>query len=262
MMPFSVTLTNPEGAHSSEKARHLPVSLQNGSTVRVTPSTTESYQKVYTTLLAQYDEIVVVLASDALTHGLKPAEKAIAAFGGRPSIFLVDSGTVSIGQGLLVQLAARAALSGMSGNDIRRLLLGASAHVYSAFCVRGLTYLQQQSMVRPSQAYLGEMLKVMPFYVLEDNAFTPMLKVRNARHMVDVLYEFASEFSEIGHLAIVQSVPPYESEIRVFRERITEDYPELPISEHKLNARLAGTLGPQTLSLFVWETNDYELKVS
>jgi fatty acid-binding protein DegV len=90
--------------------------------------------------------------------------------------------------------------------------------------------------------------------VLEEGKLSPTQKARNHRHLVDLLYEFISEFFTLDHIGLIQGVPPFENETRSLRERLTEGYAQTPISEHIISPELALMIGPHSLGLFLLQS--------
>jgi fatty acid-binding protein DegV len=78
-------------------------------------------------------------------------------------------------------------------------------------------------------------------------------KVRNSRHLVDILHEFISEFSHLKHIAIVQGIPPFEQEAHNLRDRLNGNFPAASFSEHTLGTALATILGPKSLGVVAME---------
>jgi hypothetical protein len=60
----------------------------------------------------------------------------------------------------------------------------------------------------------------------------------------------------LKHLALLQGIPPFTHESRNLYERIVQEFPTLPYSEHMLSCPLAATLGPRSLGLVVMEKAD------
>lgn len=235
------------------RTQDLPVSIGPGARPTVHPPEAEEFQQVFLSLSRQYDEIVVILLSSWLAPALPPAKEAAMLVGGRVAVHLVDSQTTAVGLGLLVQAAAQAAQNGFEGVEIKRLIMGLIPHVYSAFYISGLSYLHHAGLLGPAQAIVGEMQEMLPMFVMESGRLTPVRKARNPRHVVDSLQEFVCEFPRLHHIAVVQGVPAFESEVRSLRERIGEDYPAISLSEHTISAPLATLVGPRSLGLFVME---------
>jgi DegV family protein with EDD domain len=254
VIPISVSLPDrPELSPEQIKTAHLPASLGTGSRPLITFPSTERFVKAFDYLASKYDQIMVVLSSGHLSPLVKHARAAAEAVRGKIEIEVIDSHSASVGLGLLVQTATAAAEDGLDLREAKRVVLGTAPHIYSVFCVRGLSYLESQGFLDHAQAWAGEQQGVFPFYVLEKGRLIPALKIRNARHMVDCLHEFVTEFSDLHHIALLQGIPAFEQESRGFRERVREDFGDTPISEHTIEPGLAAILGPKTLGMFVWE---------
>jgi DegV family protein with EDD domain len=235
------------------RAASLPASARNSSGPRVLAPTPDEFLHYFITLGQKYHEIVVILISSHLSPVVANAHEAAASGKGPAIIHVIDSQTTAVGLGLLVQIAARAAQNDEPGARINRIVRGVIPRIYSVFCVQNLTYLYRSGHLDPAQAIIGEMLGVTPFFILENGRLVPIQKVRNPRHLVDLLHEFITEFTDLQHIALVQGVPPYEQEVRNLKERLNGDYPATSFSEHTLGAALATILGPHSLGLFAME---------
>jgi fatty acid-binding protein DegV len=113
---------------------------------------------------------------------------------------------------------------------------GLIPHVYTIFCNQSLSYLQLSGQLDPAQALVGEMLGITPFFILENGRLTPVQKARSTRHLVDTFHEFITEFIHLKHIALLQGLPPFINEARALHERIQENFPTTPFSEHILGA--------------------------
>ncbi len=236
------------------RASNLPASSRNSFKLQALAPTPEEFQQVFALLGQKYHEIVAILISSHLSPAVANAQEAAITGKGSALIHVIDSQTTAVGLGLLVQVAARAAQNGDTGVRINRLVRGILPRIYSVFCIHNLTYLNRSGHLDPAQAFVGEMLGIMPFYILENGRLVPIQKVRNPRHLVDILHEFISEFSDLKHIALVQGIPPFEQEVRNLKDRLNGNYPAASFSEHTLGAALAAILGPRSLGLFTMES--------
>jgi fatty acid-binding protein DegV len=125
--------------------------------------------------------------------------------------------------------------------------------VYGLLCIPGLSYLERGGLVRPSQAVVGEFLDITQVYTLEEGELLPTQKARNARHLVDILVEFLSEFVDLQHVSLMQGAPAFEQETRALRERLHEEGRHVPLSEQIINAPFASFIGPHSLGVFALE---------
>ena len=138
--------------------------------------------------------------------------------------------------------------------EIDDLIRSQLPRLYTVFCIQGLSYLYQSGYLEEAQAIVGEFLEILPIYILNEGQLVPTQKARNNRHLVDLFQEFLCEFNALDHIALLQGVPPFETETRALRERLSFDYEGTPISEHTISPELATMIGPRSLGLFVLQS--------
>ncbi len=254
VLPFQIQIGTKRFTDGHDlRVSQLPDSLGEGEDLRLIPPGGADFQTIYSNLSRKYDDIVVILVSSNLCGEFAVAQQAIENFHGPASIMLIDSQTAGVGLGLIVQAAAAAALNGKTGAEIHRLVLGLLPHTYAAFCTQSLSYLSSAGYIDPAQAIVGELIGLTPFFMLENGRLAPVQKVRNSRHMVDLLHEYISEFTDLKHIALIQGNPPFEQEARNLKDRFNLEFPGVTISEHILNASLATIFGPRSLGVVVME---------
>jgi DegV family protein with EDD domain len=198
----------------------------------------------------RYDEYVVILSSTYLSPAVKSAQDAAVRTGRTSSIQVIDSQTTAAGLGILVQSAAAAAEQNLTALEISRMIRGNLSKVYTVLCLPDLRHLSKLGLIDPLQAQVGEMLDMVPLFTLEKGRLIPVQKVKNPRHLVDLLLEFAFEFDSLHHIAIVHALANREAEARSLRERLVSTQMDLTVSEHHLNPAVTSLLGPQSFLMF------------
>lgn len=229
---------------------HFPIALS---------PTVEDFCQAFLTLSQKYQVILVILLSSHLNSAVDVAREAARRVKGSSTIQIVDSQTTAAGLGFLVQAAAEAIQKGWDANHINSLVRGLISHVYTVFCLQSLTYLATSGQLDISQALIGEMLNIIPFYIMDNGKLIPIQKARSPRHLVDMLHEFVAEFDNLKHVSIVQGYPPYEQEARNLRERLYQDISPDALSEHNLSLASLALFGPHSLGVFTledWEPED------
>lgn len=254
VLPFHIRLNGQELIEGKNlRLNNLPTSTWDGYHLQVLPPGIEEFKQAYEALRQANDEIIVILLSDHLSPAVNLATQAATASGSSLHIHIVDSQTTAVGLGLLVQIAAGAAHQGAPISEILHEVRASVAHIYAIFCLYSLTYLYNSGQIDPAQAWVGEMLNLAPLFFLEEGRLVPIQKIRNSRHLVDTLHEFITEFNRVRHLALIQGLPLFTNEVHNLHERILQDIPATPYSEHHLSVSLAGILGPHSLGLVVME---------
>jgi DegV family protein with EDD domain len=239
--------------NSNLKIREYPASGLNGAYPRLIAPSADDFRRILTRLGQQYNEIITILLSSHLSPAVKNAKEAAATLRGRVFTWVIDSQTTAIGLGMLAQNTAQAAQSGMSGVEIVRKLYGSIPKIYSVFFTQNLMYLHHAGFIDQVQAVIGEMMGITPMLLLEKGRPVPIQKARNARHIVDILHNFITEFNTLQHIGIIQGTPLYKLEMRTLCERISKEFPGMPVSNHKLDNSLAAILGPRCLGMIAME---------
>ena len=224
---------------------------------RIRPSivgpTAEQFRRVYGRLTRRTDKIISLHSSASLSLVCREARKAAREFLGRCDIMVVDSETLSLGLGILVEEAAQLARASVPLSEILRRIRGVIRRIYIALITDTLDYLEHSQRISPAQAILGTMLGIKPFLTLEEGEIIPMEKVRSRDRAIDKLAEFASEFSHIEQMAILQSTLYPTEETKMLQERLALIAPgqEFPILLY--GPLLASHIGPDGLGLMVYE---------
>jgi DegV family protein with EDD domain len=236
------------------KAADFPASVRENGIPKVLPPSVEEFEEMYNHLGQYNEEIVAIFHTADLSNTYKNGVEAAANFRGQTKIEVINAQTVSTGLGLVVQTAAAAAEAGINSAEIDDMIRSLLPRMYSVFCIRGLSYLHHSGYLGEAQAIVGEYLKILPIYILEEGKLIHTLKARNNRHLVDLLHEFLSEFTGLEHIALLQGAPPFENETRALRERLVEDFVGTPISEHTISPELATMIGPRSLGMFAMQS--------
>jgi DegV family protein with EDD domain len=211
------------------------------------------FETLFLNLNRQYRDVIAILSSSSLNPAFANAHKAAKALQGRASVSVIDSQTTSVGLGLLVQSAAEAAAEGQPAAEVERLVRARIPHTYMMVCTPAMSYLTYAGYIDASQAFVGEMLGLMPIFTLEEGQLSPVEKVRNTRSLVDFMQEFICEFEDLHHIAFLQGHPAMVHEARLMREHAQTCFPQTPFSEHTINPPLAALVGPRAVGLIVVE---------
>lgn len=217
----------------------------------LSPPSVATMAELYRQLHRQTDQIISLHVSGHLSATCQNARAAAQTLLGRCDIQVIDSLSISLGQGMLVERAAEAAAGGAHMDEVVRLIRGMIPHVYMVFLVDALEYLEREKRIRPSQAVLGAMLGIKPLLTLEDGHLLPMEKVRTRALGVEKLLEFISEFVEIEQLVILQS--SFSEDTALLLEGLELLYPEWDIPVFTYTPSLAVHVGNNALGVAIQE---------
>ncbi len=224
---------------------------------RVHPSivgpTAQQFRQVYSRLTRHTNQIISLHSSSSLSLICREAQKAASEFLGRCDIVVLDSETISLGLSILVEQAAQLANDSVPLGEILRQIRGIIPRIYIVLITDTMDYLEYSKLISPAQAILGSMLNIRPFLAIEEGQIIPMEKVRSRERAIDKLIEFASEFSEVEQIAILQSTRYPTDQTKILRERLESiikghDFPIL-----LYGPLLASHIGPDGMGLIVYE---------
>lgn len=253
IIPLTIRLGNEafrEGVDISSQ-QFLERLRQRGLYPSIEPPSAGDFVRLYESLGAQGDVILSLHHSRRLSRTVRAAEEAAAALLGRQKIEVIDTETISYGQGILVRAAARAAAAGEDLAGIIRLVRGMIPRIYAIFFSDTLDYLEHTGRIGPAQSILGTMLQIKPILVMEDGEIIPMEKVRSHEEAVEKLHEFIAEFSDVEELVILRN--PYFDNVPLLLERLRELFPRRNIPIYTYGPSLAAHIGPYAVGAVIYE---------
>ena len=197
------------------------------------------------------EQIVAIHMSSHLSPMWAQSRKAAEMMMGRYRIRVIDSLSTSLGLGVLVELAARAASDGADLHEIARIINGAVPHLYVTFFAETLHFLERSAALGAAQSVLGSMLGIKAMLTMEDGKLIPLEKVQEREDVVDKLYEYVAEFAHIEQVGVVHH--RYEQTLDLFMERMSESMPRLKVRQLCYPPSLAVHLGPSVMGVVVYE---------
>ncbi|MFP4346007.1 MAG: DegV family protein [Anaerolineales bacterium] len=215
----------------------------------------DDFRAVFERTLYRTNRMLVILSSSRLSPVMRNARIAAQDFMGRCDITLLDSQTISVGLGLLVERAGELLQeTDLPLTEVVRRVRGMIPRIYVVLITHTLDYLYRSGKVSAMQAILGAMLNIHPFLVIEDGEIIPLEKSRTPEKAVDKLVEFASEFTRVKELVIFKSVgegPAAEAQSlqgRLEQVISAHDFPTI-----SYDPILASHIGPDGLGLVIYE---------
>jgi DegV family protein with EDD domain len=201
-----------------------------------------------------YDDIFITLASKDLFKGFEIVENVVKKLHGKADIHLLDSQSIAIGEGQIIQIAAEMIEQGIGSSVIDERLREVVPHVYTLFCASNFSYLNKSGFIDIGQAVSGQALSFMPIFTLEEGHLHPVEKLRSIRSVIDYFIEFIDEFDKIANISFIQPSPIGLNESKLIRQHIDEFYPGTSYSEHTINPFLASMIGPQATGIVITES--------
>ena len=220
---------------------------------RLIPPTRQGFIQYYAQLSRKYDTILVLTLSGLLSPATSRAISASVNYSNHATVKVIDSQTTGLGLGFLVQATAATIAAGASLAEVEGQIRAFIPHIYMIFCIPELFYLAHYGYIEYSQALVGEMLGMLPIFVIEEGRLSPMEKVRTQRHLFEAFQEFMNEFEAPAHIALLRGTNRNAIRSRSIHQCVRETFPDTPFSEHATSPHLAALFGPQCTGLVIIE---------
>jgi DegV family protein with EDD domain len=224
-----------------------------GQTPLISAASTEEIITIYNRLQKETKQILSIHTSSSLSEAYQSATQASEHFLGRCDIQVIDSQTLSVGLGFLVQTAYEASKSGVPFDEIVRLIRGMIPRIYMVFYLDDMFYLERNQQVNRSQAILGNMLGIIPFLTVENGKLALMEKVRARPRAIEKLIEFVSEFTDMQRICILFGGWKPDEDAFIIEERLSMLYPDLEVSHINYGPYLASYIGLHSVGVVVLE---------
>jgi DegV family protein with EDD domain len=134
-----------------------------------------------------YDAVVCVTISSELSSGTHQSAQTAAQSVGDFDVRVIDTRTVTMGQGLVALAVAEAAAAGADASDVARLAtdVAGRTHVYGA--IGTLEHLQRGGRIGTARAMLGSMLSIKPVIQVRDGIVAEESKQRTRSRSLEYL---------------------------------------------------------------------------
>lgn len=194
-----------------------------------TPATTSApgtgtFVEAYNRLLdGGADEILSIHISAKLSNVVNVARLAAEEIG-RGKVRVLDAGQLTIGTGLQVWEAAKAATAGLSAAEILDQLEDLRTRIHTVAAADTLEYLKLSGRLSTFQALLGSLLRMKPLLAMHDDVIE-LERTRTRQRALDWLM---GRFRALGALEQVVMVHTHAQDaIQALRAQVEALHPEL-----------------------------------
>lgn len=174
-----MTITAEEFYEKLENCEKLPTTSQ------LTPI---EFTDVLSPIVEAGDEAVIITLAGKLSGTAQSAAIAAAEFDG--SVWVVDSGNVTIGQNILLRYAIRLRDQGLTGREIAKELEQVKSRICLLARVDTLEYLVRGGRLSKTAGFAGTMLNIKPVLCVENGEIKVLGKARGSRQSNNMLTEF------------------------------------------------------------------------
>jgi len=167
--------------------------LKSSSTLPTSsqPSAKE-FEEFFRQVAQGCDAIVSVLVSSKISGTVACAQAALKEFTNFP-IRIIDSLHGSMGVGLAVLAAARAAAKGASIDEVVSVAKDICAKAELLFVVDTLEYLRRGGRIGTARRYLASILSIKPILQLKDGIICPLSQARTKKKAIALLLDLIKD---------------------------------------------------------------------
>ena len=229
--------------------------LENVTLARQLMAKTEKTGESMESILAEGKDIVSINFSSALSTTYQSA--CIAAHDMKEefpdaNIYVVDSLSASLGQGLLLYLAAHKKQEGLSAQELVQWVEDNKLHIDHWFTVDDLNYLKMGGRVSATTAFLGTMLSIKPvMHTSDEGKLVPVGKARGRKAAIKALLD---KIETLGIHPENQTMfichADCELDARAVAQQIKERFGTKTVYINYIGPVIGSHTGPNTMGIF------------
>ena len=172
-----VTITHEEFYSKLIESDVLPTTSQ---------ATPAAFAEVFEEVAAAGDSAVVITVASQLSGTCQSARIAVEDY---DNIYVVDSGSVTLGAGILAEYALRCARSGMTAAEIAGLLEKKKEDICLIAMLDTLEYLKKGGRISAAVAFAGGLLNIKPVVNVKDGVINMLGKARGSKQGNNLLVQ-------------------------------------------------------------------------
>lgn len=172
-----VTITHEEFYNKLVESDVLPTTSQ---------ATPAAFEEVFKEVTAAGDSAVVITVASQFSGTCQSARIAAEDY---DNIYVVDSGSVTMGAGILTEYALRCACSGMEAAQIAELLEKKKEDICLIALLDTLEYLKKGGRISSAVAFAGGLLNIKPVINVKDGVIHMLGKARGSKQGNNLLVQ-------------------------------------------------------------------------
>jgi DegV family protein with EDD domain len=223
-----------------------------GRTVTTVAPLPSVFEQTYRNLAIEYDHIFSIHMSSRLGGTFRAATQACAKLpASLTRIEVIDSRSVSMGMGMVVIAAARAAQDGATPAEVQRLINSMIRHTHVVFFVDTLEYLERGGRLSLNSSVLGSMQRIKPLMLLDDGDIVPYERTRTRAKAIEGLFTFVEDFPRVQDVYILYGTTP--DDVDKLLEKVELIFPRERAQVGQFGPGVAAHLGPGAMGVAVFE---------
>ena len=257
VLPLSVIQDGTEYVDYLDKRELDPAvfydRLRKGSLGSTSAANVSAFHGAMEPILEQGKDILCISFSSALSTTYQSAviagQELEEAYPGS-KILVIDSKCASLGQGMLVYLAAREKAKGKSMEEVADFVRRTIPHLCHWFTVDDLHHLKRGGRVSAAAAIVGTMLQMKPILHVDDEGrLIPVSKVRGRKASIKALADRMEELVEDPSVVFI-SHGDCLAEAEELAEMVRERFHPQELHINYVGPVIGNHSGPGTMALF------------
>jgi fatty acid-binding protein DegV len=236
---------------SSFQDNYSPLSLKNSAAITL-PST-ETIKQLLIKTNTTYDEIFCILSAGNFTQLSDMVDEIVKKNKSKANFHLIDSQTLSAGQGYLVNKTIEMIEKNIPPKKIDAVIREIIPNIYTLLSSTNLSFLLASGFLDAGQMIIGDQHGIIPLFSLENGKLNSLEKFKNLHGISEYLIEFLEEFEKIKQLIFIHSM---NSKLQFFTEikQIShENHEIISYSEYSSNEFLSNLIGPEGFGFILIE---------
>jgi DegV family protein with EDD domain len=178
--------------------------MKKGSQVRTAPPSPHEYAEIFDTLLKTHDRVISFHVSSHFSDCFKSAKNALTLLfkDQEERVQVIDTGSVSGGQALIVKKARELLNKGVTAADLYSRLVPYMKGSPLCFTVEDLKWLKKGGRIGTMAAVMGTLLNIKPVIGLVESELKPVGRYRGKdqaiggmiRKAVEIIYEMEGSY--------------------------------------------------------------------
>ncbi|HKL11502.1 MAG TPA: DegV family protein [Clostridia bacterium] len=224
---------------------HFFTKLKNSQSFPTTSQPSAgSFAEVFRELVENGNEVIAITISGKLSGTFGSASMA-AQMIAPDKISVIDSRTTAANLKVLVEKLLEMCEETGDRMAVVEAIEKEKKKTGISLTVETLDYLQRGGRLTPSQAFLGNLLKVKPIIALVDGALEPVDKVRGKKKAVSRMIECIPGNAEILSICHILS----EDEAKEYMQVLRKAFPDARITIEELGPVIGAHLGPKAIGI-------------
>lgn len=164
---------------------------------------------------------------------------------------IIDTKCASLGCGLIVMEAVKAAKAGKSKEEIVKDAVFRAKHMEHLFSVDDLDHLAKGGRVSKASAFLGGLLNIKPLLNVEDGKLVPIEKIRGRKKLLRRMIELMRERGQsLDSQVVAISHADDEETAAEMKEMIMMEFGTKEVVVNPIGAAIGSHTGPGTIAIF------------